>query len=116
MADKGSMGSTLVFNSTPVINISSINFSADGGDVDVTSLADLVHLAIGGAKKVECTIECLGGAVLAGGALGVLAITWNDGTTDGDEATRFRLSKVATKGGVDQPITTSYTFTPTPAS
>ena len=104
-------GSAVSFATNPVGDVTSISFSDGANEIDVTNLADATHVFESGIPTLEVTIEINGTTSIDRGDTGAIAITWNDGGTDGSGVT-WLCSSRESSGGIDEPITTSLTFVP----
>tara|TARA_R100001530_G_scaffold41605_2_gene31814 strand:- start:219 stop:572 length:354 start_codon:yes stop_codon:yes gene_type:complete len=110
-------GTTLTWPSTAdtVADVLSLDFGNSAEAIDVTSSEDSIHTYVTGIEDPELTIEIVGGPATTNEAVGVsgaLAISWFDGTTDAI-ATAV-ITEVSTSGGIDDKISTTLTFKPTP--
>lgn len=114
MADHGFNGSTLTFASALVGDLQSISFSEGGNPVDITTLSSAAHVFVNGKPSFEVTCTIGGGASLALGAAGAMAIAFNDGTNE-TAATSMLVTNIETSGDLDGAITTTYTFQPSGA-
>ncbi len=112
-ANDGFNGSVLTFGGDIVGKLRDFSWDDDAGEVDVTSLDNVVHVSVGGIPAIECTAEIVGVSDLGTGSTnGVLNIDWNDGSSTTSTAT-FRVSKASISGSLDSEMTTSITFMPT---
>ena len=115
MADQGFMASTLSFGGTVQSQITSITWSDDAGEVDVTSAADTVKVAVNGPRAIKLNVGVVGHSQITGGPglTGAVIITWNDTTvTDGLGASLLQLRSVNVKGQVGGAITSELVFSP----
>lgn len=115
MADKGFKGSTLTFGGSLIGDITDIEFTDDGGPVDVTTLDSAVREFVAGIADLECTISTKGISSVVQGDTGTLVIAWNDGTADGGGTQLFLCTNRGGSGSEGGPITTALTFKPTPS-
>jgi hypothetical protein len=104
-------GTTASFSSTPIptVDIVSVSYEATCAEVDSAGAGATDVLTSPGIPDRTVTIEVMGGATLSKGAIGALAIGWNDGGTLGS-GTYWQITGIRDGGGLDDAITTEYTF------
>jgi hypothetical protein len=103
-------GTILNFAGNPVGKLTSLTFSDEAGEVDVSG-ADEAKIVEAGQTAQRVSAEIVGGTALAVKAKGAISITWKDGSTT-PALTNAVLLKKSTKGSKNSPITTSLEFAP----
>jgi hypothetical protein len=106
-------GTTFTFAGGALTPLVSVRYSAEAAEVDVGGAADSTEVVAAGIKNETLTVEVLGSPTLSIGATGACVVTWGGGAgpTDGGIADAI-LTKIAPGGGLDDKITTTYTFRP----
>ncbi len=101
-------GSTFSHAAADQADIRSISFSEASPEIDITVSASSAHLVEAGLPKVTCTIETTGVTGLSQGAVGALAISWNDGGSE--SVTGVVLLSIESNGSVDTELSSTLTF------
>lgn len=113
MADLGSGGTTLSFGAVDQTPVRSMTYNETSNEHDITDLAKSQHTFIAGIATFELTIEIIGNTTMERGDTGVIAIAWNDGTSDNGGGAKFLITSKEVSAEVDSEITSSLTFVPT---
>ena len=108
-----STNKSIVTFGTVVSNLVGISFGESGADIDVTNLESEMQEVLAGIPIVECTIEVNGTTPLSQGDVGALSVAWNDGGVD--LISSAVVTGVSKGGSLNDKITSSITFKPTPA-
>ena len=95
----------------PTVDIVSVSYEATCAEVDSSGAGATDVLTSPGIPDRTVTIEVMGGATLSKGAIGALAIGWNDGGTLGS-GTYYQITGIRDGGSLDDAVTTEYTFKP----
>jgi molybdopterin-binding protein len=116
MASDSANLSTFAFGSSSVAiaKVNAITFGGSAAEIDVSALTDTSKKLIAGQTNNKVSVELFGNAAssFAVGSTGGVTVAWNDGTTS--SITKAMVTSLEIKGGVDQPISTSVSLSPTP--
>jgi len=106
-------GTAIVFNTTYLVEATSIEFKDGGNALDVTTTVDTTKAYIAGVPDPECTVECEGQCNTAAvvGSSGTLAITKASNPTISLGFSALLTDRSISIGN-DGKLTTSYTFKP----
>lgn len=105
-------GTTVTFATTPMTNVLSVE-SEVTGEVDVTASDDTTHLYEGAIPEKTTTVEVRGTTALTIAATGALAVAWFGTGSDGS-ITKAVITDIRPTGSLDNPISTTIVFKPTP--
>jgi hypothetical protein len=119
-ADVSFNGTTASFNGTDFgaapNGLVSCTYEATCAEVVDSGAGDDSVMISPGLPDQTVTIEAMGGDVLDVGDVGSLEIDWNDGGNSCTESDNWVCMSSKAGGGVDDAITTEYTFKPAKAS
>jgi hypothetical protein len=107
--DYGFNGSTFTFGEV-IAEMRSIDCSESVAAVDVTASADEWKTYTGGIPDDEATVELVGSTDIMAGDIDEAVVAWNDGGED--DLGNSLVTKVGTRGGMDQEILTTITIKP----
>ena len=112
MADDAGNAATFSFGGTTQGKVTSISFSQNGNEIDVTAFGDTAHEYLLGIPDTECSVELIGVTALTLGASGAVAVAWADSGTSTSAITSAIITSIEKSDSLDGPVTSSLTLKP----
>ena len=111
MADDAGNAATFTWGSAQA-KVTSLSFSQNGNEIDVTAFADSAHEYLLGIPDTECTVELIGVTSLTIGATETCTIMWGNAASTESEIAVGIITAIEKSDSLDGPVTSSLTFKP----